>query len=159
MKKLIGVLVGFVAIIALCTFIVAQESGKVDEPEEKPAGDAGVADEAQKALEDAIKAATEKLADLGKKRLSESELDAVLKETLGAIDALKKLLNQTKNPAMRDMINQLIKELGNIREIVELTKKEYSWSDTYGCPGYNKRQVDESLRKIDEVLKKLGGSK
>lgn len=157
MKKLVGVVAGFVAIIALCTFIVAQESGKVDVPEDKAKGTEGLTDEATKALEEAIKAATDKLTDLGNKRITDSDFDSVLKETAAAIEALKKLLGQEKTPALRDMINQLIKELGNIKEIVELTKREYSWGDVYGCPGYNKRRVDESLGKIDEMLKKLRG--
>jgi hypothetical protein len=157
MKKLVGVVAGFVAVIALCTFIVAQESGKVDVPEDKAKGTEGLTDEATKALEEAIKVATDKLTGLGSKKLSESDFDSVLKETAAAIEALKKLLDKTKAPAMRDMINQLIKELGNIKEIVELTKREYSWGDVYGCPGYNKRRVDESLGKIDEMLRKLRG--
>jgi hypothetical protein len=158
MRKLIGVLTGFVAIIALCTFIVAQEGG-VDVPQKPESGGGGLPDEAQKALEDAIKAATDKLADLGQKKLSESDLDSVLKETLSAIDALKKLLNQTKDAAMKDIINQLIKELNNVKEIVELTKREYSWNDVYGCPYYNKQRAADALRKIDEILKKLAGGK
>jgi hypothetical protein len=155
MKKLVGVLTGFAAIVALCTFIVAQEGG-VDVPESKKPGSTGLPNEAKKALEDAIRAATDKLAELGKKKLSEADLDSVLKETLAAIEELKKLLNQTKDPAMKEIINLLIKELGNVKEIVELTKREYNWGDVYGCPNYNKRRVDDSLRKIDEIMKKIG---
>ena len=155
MQKLIGVLTGFAAIIALCTFIVAQEGG-VDVPEPKQPESAGIPEEVKEPLEKMIKETTDKLAELGKKKLSEADLDSVLKETLAAMEALQKLLNQTKDPAMRDMINQLIRELSNVKEIVELTKREYNWGDVYGCPQYNKRRVDDSLRKIDEIMKKTG---
>jgi len=156
MKKLAGVIAGFVVVIGLCTFIVAQDPA-VDNPNPKPTGGGGLPEEVDKDLKGAIDAAAQKLADLGKKKLSEADLDSVVKETLAAVEALKKLLNNTKDPAMKDIINQLIKELTNIKEIVELTKREYSWNDAYGCPMYNKRRVDDSLRKIDEILKKLSG--
>jgi hypothetical protein len=157
MKKLAGVIAGFVVVIGLCTFIVAQDPGGVDNPNPKPTGGMGLPEEVDKDLKGAIDAATEKLADLGKKKIEDSNLEAVLKETLAATKALEEVLIKTKDPAMKDMINQLIKELTNIKELVELTKREYNWSDIYGCPNYNKRRVDDSLRKIDEILKKLGG--
>jgi len=153
MKKLVGVLTGFAAIVMLCTFIVAQEGG-VDVPEPKQPENAGIPAEVKDPLEKMIKEATDKLTELGKKKLSEADLDSVLKETLAAIEAFQKLLNQLKDPAMRDMINQLRRELSNVKEIVELTKREYNWGDVYGCPNYNKRRVDDSLRKIDEIMKK-----
>jgi hypothetical protein len=153
MKKLVGVLTGFAAIVMLCTFIVAQEGG-VDVPEPKQPENAGIPKDVKEPLERLIKLAAEKLAELGKKKLSEADLDSVLKETLAAIDALTKLKDTIKDPAMKDMINQLIKELRDVKEIVELTKREYNWGDVYGCPNYNKRRVDDSLRKIDEIMKK-----